>query len=379
VITTGVDGNEAVTVAIFAPIVAASSVETVLRTRLFAATEEERWEPQHRTMAEYLAARFLADRISNCGLPLSRVVALLQGLSKKPHPSLRGLFAWLVTLLPDSAEQLVGIDPYGVVSYGDPTRLSIGVLRALLTALGRLAEREPWFRVPGWGEAQLGALATAELVPDLRCVLTERPVRPHLLSCVCDALTQGASLPELRDDLEVILADDSVPPDVRSLAVPAYLQITAGTPDAASLFQRMLTEPAIDTTLQLTSRLLMALYPSRLGVADSRVTKARILLAVREARGEQAAQRIAHLKKGEMAAAAQELLAGSRWLPEPLRTPGHVRPIPAEVPEVVPDVVAEPGSDPTPDDDGKAESTAETSGEAPVGPAALEPDAIAAE
>jgi ParB family transcriptional regulator, chromosome partitioning protein len=54
-----------------------------------------------------------------------------------------------------------------------------------------------------------------------------------------------------------------------------------------------------------------------------RVTKARILQAVCEAKGEAAAERIAHLKKGEMAAQAQELLAGSGWLPEPLRTPGQ--------------------------------------------------------
>ena len=53
------------------------------------------------------------------------------------------------------------------------------------------------------------------------------------------------------------------------------------------------------------------------------MTKARILQAVREARGEQAAQLIDHLKKGEMAEKAQDLLAGSGWLPEPLRTPGR--------------------------------------------------------
>ncbi|MGE3993019.1 ParB N-terminal domain-containing protein [Pseudorhodoplanes sp.] len=54
-----------------------------------------------------------------------------------------------------------------------------------------------------------------------------------------------------------------------------------------------------------------------------RVTKARILEAVREVRGEQGSQLIEHLKKGEMAESAQELLAGSGWLPEPLRTPGR--------------------------------------------------------
>jgi ParB family chromosome partitioning protein len=54
-----------------------------------------------------------------------------------------------------------------------------------------------------------------------------------------------------------------------------------------------------------------------------RVTKARILQAVREAKGEAQAQLISHLKKGEMAEKAQELLAGTGWLPEPLRTRGR--------------------------------------------------------
>lgn len=51
-----------------------------------------------------------------------------------------------------------------------------------------------------------------------------------------------------------------------------------------------------------------------------RVTKARIVQAVREANGDQAADALAPLKKGEMVERAQELLAGTEWLPEPLRT-----------------------------------------------------------
>jgi ParB family transcriptional regulator, chromosome partitioning protein len=54
-----------------------------------------------------------------------------------------------------------------------------------------------------------------------------------------------------------------------------------------------------------------------------RVTKARIVGAVREAKGERAATAIQHLKKVDMAEKAQALLAGSGWLPEPLRTPGR--------------------------------------------------------
>jgi ParB family chromosome partitioning protein len=53
-----------------------------------------------------------------------------------------------------------------------------------------------------------------------------------------------------------------------------------------------------------------------------RVTKARILEAVREVKGEQAADRLTALKKGEMVSAAEGLLVGTGWLPEPLRTKG---------------------------------------------------------
>jgi ParB family chromosome partitioning protein len=51
----------------------------------------------------------------------------------------------------------------------------------------------------------------------------------------------------------------------------------------------------------------------------SRVTKPRILEAVREAKGEASAQLIDHLKKGDMAKEAERLLADTGWLPEPLR------------------------------------------------------------
>jgi ParB family transcriptional regulator, chromosome partitioning protein len=50
-----------------------------------------------------------------------------------------------------------------------------------------------------------------------------------------------------------------------------------------------------------------------------RVTKPRILEAVREAKGDHAAQLLDHLKKAEMAQEAKRLLDGTGWLPEPLR------------------------------------------------------------
>ena len=91
-----------------------------------------------------------------------------------------------------------------------------------------------------------------------------------------------------------------------------------------------------------------------------RVTKARILAAVREGRGEAAADGIAHLRKTEMAEAAEELLAGAGWLPGPLRTAGLRRALPegaanalpASELEALPVLLAEAGEEDEPVQDG---------------------------
>ena len=49
---------------------------------------------------------------------------------------------------------------------------------------------------------------------------------------------------------------------------------------------------------------------------------------MREAKDEAAAERMTHLRKADMAAEAERLLAGTDWLPQPLRTPENGAPAP---------------------------------------------------
>ena len=111
-----------------------------------------------------------------------------------------------------------------------------------------------------------------------------------------------------------------------------------------------------------------------------RVTKARILLAVEEGRGSRTAARIDHLRKGEMAEAAEKLLAGSGWLPEPLRTAGRALPEPVEVTDAEADAAdiatTMQASEPEPDGDAEPITAEQDGSEDPD----LEPvHAIAAE
>jgi ParB family chromosome partitioning protein len=109
-----------------------------------------------------------------------------------------------------------------------------------------------------------------------------------------------------------------------------------------------------------------------------RVSKARILQAVREAKGEHASQLIDHLKKGEMADKAEALLAGSGWLPEPLRTPGRALPRAVEPTEAEATDVAEPTVAETAVDGGEP-AMADDEAAAEDEPVAIETPAIAAE
>jgi ParB family chromosome partitioning protein len=64
------------------------------------------------------------------------------------------------------------------------------------------------------------------------------------------------------------------------------------------------------------------------------VTKAHIVEAVTEGVSEDAARRIADMKKPDMAQTAEQLLAGTGWLPAVLRTPEPEQPAPVEAEEV---------------------------------------------
>jgi ParB family chromosome partitioning protein len=67
-----------------------------------------------------------------------------------------------------------------------------------------------------------------------------------------------------------------------------------------------------------------------------RVTKTHILAAVREAVSIEAADRMADMKKQDMAEAAEQLLAATDWLPAVMRTPRAAQE-PAEPAQATPD------------------------------------------
>lgn len=236
-----------------------------LKTNLFQGDGEERRIPVHRSVAEYLGARYLAALVENHGLPFGRVMALMTGEDGGIVADLRGLAAWLSVHCRTGRMALIERDPLGVVLYGDVRNFIAEDKQGVLTALHSEARRYPWFRSEDWTSPPFGALGTPDMVPAFNEILAS-PSREDadqaLLDCVLEAICYGETLPALEDPLEVIARDGSYRQVVRKNALRALMH---GLPDNAlkllKLAEEIRSGLVEDQDDEILGILLSKLYP----------------------------------------------------------------------------------------------------------------------
>jgi len=165
-----------------------NDLDAVLRRRLFISTEVDRFEMIHRTIAEFLAAEDLSNRIMN-GLPIDRVMALICGIDGKPISSLRGLFAWLMCRLGNLADRYVERDPYGVATYADATALLPNAQCALWSGLRKL--RDPWFLTNEDDRGSFRGLANRNTATIIREILEDPGTGVHLKIAALEAIANS--------------------------------------------------------------------------------------------------------------------------------------------------------------------------------------------
>jgi hypothetical protein len=247
------------------------TLKQALASRLFeSGGQEERHEPAHRSIAEFLGARFLAHRIDRAGLPLGRVVALMTAEDGGIVADLRGLHAWLAVHSLASRPDCMTRDPLGVVLYGDLRHFSTQDKQRLLSALGQEAKRYPGFRFQNWEASPFGALAGPDMSADFHAALASDArdeAHESLLDCVLEAITHGEPMPELGDDLLAVARDASHWPRNRHQAIEAYLRSNASAPKPLLLLLDDIKDGKVeDGDDELTGILLRTLYPVHLAV-----------------------------------------------------------------------------------------------------------------
>jgi hypothetical protein len=239
-------------------------VAYALKTRLFTGIGEEHFAPVHRSVAEYLAARFLT-KVMQKGLSISRVLSLMTAADGGTVAGLRGLNAWLSVHHPPSRQRLIEIDPLGAVLYGDTRLFSLEDKVALLESLRGLARQYTDFRWQDWSAKPFGALATPDMVEHLRSILAS-PSRAEgdqaFLVCVLDAVRYGDPLPQLKDELRAAVMDATRWPTIRSDALSAYMHIASSAPEELRRIAEDIRDGKIeDPEDEMLGRLLNNLFP----------------------------------------------------------------------------------------------------------------------
>ena len=240
----------------------------VLGTKLFDCPDESQCTPVHRQISEFLAARFLAKRISE-GLPSKRILALMTGHDDGIVFDLRGLSAWLAAHSQSGRAELIERDPLGMVLYGDVRDFSVGDKRQVLDGLARETKSNPLIVGSIHLDSRLGDFVTPDAEELIRRVLTEPDRdsgRQSLASMVIEMLGHGASLPGLSDILLELLRDDSRWPRIRYGALSSLIRQHQGDESALRQLKALLVDihegRVADPDDELLGHLLRALYPA---------------------------------------------------------------------------------------------------------------------
>ncbi len=241
--------------------ISGDTLEESARRRLFRHEGHERVVPMHRTVAEYLAARYLVDRVRE-GHPLQRVLALITGFDGGIPTELRGLFAWLTCLATEHSELLLQKDPLGVLLYGDLVVLKPNARRRLLRSLSSIAREDPYFRSGYRRSKTLAAFATPRLEEDLRQILEDRDQPWQLTELILEALTVGQPLPGFGDLLLEIIRDPKRVHAVKSRAAEAFCRLwPQRTEDLQVLLDEVQCGMVRDAHDRIRHELLNALFP----------------------------------------------------------------------------------------------------------------------
>jgi hypothetical protein len=236
-----------------------------LKTNLFQRDDEEQRIPVHRSVAEYLGARYLAELVENHGLPFGRILALITGEDGGMVPDLRGLAAWLSVHCISARTAMIERDPLGVVLYGDVRNFPIADKQLVLAALKNEAQYYPWFRSDDWSSPPFGALGTMDMVPAFLDILSS-PSRKEadqaLLDCVLDAVRHGEFMYALTDSLETVVRDTSYWPKIRNSAVQALMHVMQDNYSGLLRLAEDIREGTVeDREDEILGALLRKLYP----------------------------------------------------------------------------------------------------------------------
>jgi hypothetical protein len=249
------------------------NLEAILKSNLFS-SESGSYFPRHRSIAEYLGGKALANRI-NQGLPIGRVLAVICAVDGKPLQALRGLFAWTVIHLTGPREQLISIDPLALALNGDVVALAVAEKKTLLLSLERAVSDDPWLMKEVWITHPLGNLVGPEMSSTFTNLIKENNFgdgrQRFLWQVVFEALLNGLAMPELADTLYAYICNPRVQFAGRSQAYRCWERCVDKEKMHTlqlSLLDLITKNVIVDEYNWLLGHILSDLYPDKIDVQN---------------------------------------------------------------------------------------------------------------
>jgi hypothetical protein len=212
-------------------------LEAVLQSRLLSSNVEgsaDRFSYTHRSIGEFLAARWLA-RQANTDRKRRRLLRLFQQQGLVPS-SLRGVHAWLARD-PCFALEIIAVDPMGVVEYGDTNDLTDEQARKLLNSLFELGDRDQ--RYYDFDKAHsLRGIAKTSLCSEIKDLIVSRSTPFSLRAMLLHSVSGSPVATMLAKTLEEMVIDPDVSFYERRIAADALTNL----PENSVEWPRLLLE-----------------------------------------------------------------------------------------------------------------------------------------
>jgi hypothetical protein len=223
--------------------------QALISSRLFRALESGggRFVPIHRTIAEYLGARWLANQVSKSSQARGRLFALMTADGLVPA-SLRGLHAWLAHWDKELAETVIANDPFGLLRYGDADEIDAKQGKQLLTSLKQLEEEHPYFRAGDWASYSARGLTHPELTDAIRAAITSQHTGFQLRTLLLESLKDTQMAKTLRADLEALVRNTTRAYAERSDAGDALASANESMTDWPRLIDELSNETDEDSS-----------------------------------------------------------------------------------------------------------------------------------
>ena len=240
-----------------------SLLRSALSTRLFVSEGERRFAPVHRHIAEYLAARYLANLVAG-GLPAKRAISLMTGVDGAVVTELRGLSAWLAALSPGARRSLIDGDPIGVCLYGDIQEFTPKEKRELLISLKKRTSSLN-ASLPPEAAKSLTSPEMAVAILGILEDVTHTEEHDQIVRFILDALSKGLPSQEFSDVLFSIVLDSERGSDIQRYALRAFLhnseEVAVRTEKLTELLSCIRSGSLLDPDRRLQDVALTELYP----------------------------------------------------------------------------------------------------------------------